>query len=95
VYRLALESAPAGSIFHAVADEGIPFRDIAAAIGRGAGVPAESITASDAEHFPFLGPFLALDNPVTSDVTRKVLNWEPTRPSLIEDLAEGHYFEQH
>jgi nucleoside-diphosphate-sugar epimerase len=95
VYRLALENAPAGSRLHAVADEGIPFRDIAAAIGRGAGVPTASIPASDAsERFPFLGPFVGVDNPVTSEVTRKLLGWEPAYPGLIEDLAQGRYFSQ-
>ena len=93
VYRLALESAPAGSRLHAVADEGIPFRDIAAAIGRGAGVPTASIPASDAgEHFTFLGAFVGLDNPTSSSVTRKVLGWEPAHPGLIDDLEHGHYF---
>jgi nucleoside-diphosphate-sugar epimerase len=93
VYRLALESAPAGSRLHAVADEGIPFRDIAAAIGRGAGVPTASISPSDAgEHFSFLGAFVGLDNPVSAEVTRKVLGWEPAYPGLIEDLEHGHYF---
>jgi nucleoside-diphosphate-sugar epimerase len=93
VYRLALESAPAGSRLHAVADEGIPFRDIAAAIGRGAGVPTASIPASDAgEHFSFLGAFVGLDNPTSSSVTRKVLGWEPAHPGLIDDLEHGHYF---
>src|SRR5580693_3478666 len=93
VYRLALESAPAGSRLHAVADEGIPFRDIAAAIGRGAGVPTASIPASDAgEHFSFLGAFVGLDNPTSNSVTRKVLGWEPAHPGLINDLEHGHYF---
>jgi nucleoside-diphosphate-sugar epimerase len=93
VYRLALESAPAGSRLHAVTDEGIPFRDIAAAIGRGAGVPTASIPASDAgEHFSFLGAFVGLDNPTSSSVTRKVLGWEPAHPGLIDDLEHGHYF---
>jgi nucleoside-diphosphate-sugar epimerase len=93
VYRLALESAPAGSRLHAVADEGIPFRDIAAAIGRGAGVPTASISPSDAgEHFSFLGAFVGLDNPVSAEVTRKVLGWESAYPGLIEDLEHGHYF---
>jgi nucleoside-diphosphate-sugar epimerase len=92
VYRLALEDAPAGSRLHAVADEGIPFRDIAAAIGRGAGVPVASIPAADAaERFAFLGPAVGVDNPVTSEVTRKVLGWEPAQPGLIEDLEHGHY----
>jgi nucleoside-diphosphate-sugar epimerase len=93
VYRLALEGAPAGSRLHAVADEGIPFRDIAAAIGRGAGVPVASISAPDAaERFAFLGGSVGVDNPVSSEVTRKVLGWEPEHPGLIEDLDHGHYF---
>jgi len=95
VYRLALEDAPAGSRLHAVAEEGIPFRDIAAAIGRGAGVPTASIPASDAgERFGFLGGFAGVDNPVSNEVTRKVLGWEPEYPGLIEDLDHGHYFDQ-
>src|ERR1700722_17057457 len=93
VYRLVLEDAPAGSKLHAVADEGIAFRDIAAAIGRGAGVPVASISASQAgERFAFLGAFVGVDNPTSSEVTRKVLGWEPEHPGLIEDLAHGHYF---
>jgi nucleoside-diphosphate-sugar epimerase len=95
VYRLALEDAPAGSRLHAVAEEGIPFRDIAAAIGRGAGVPTASISASDAgERFGFLGGFVGVDNPTSSEVTRKVLGWEPEYPGLIDDLEHGHYFDQ-
>ena len=95
VYRLALEDAPAGSRLHAVAEEGIPFRDIAAAIGRGAGVPTASISASDAgERFGFLGGFVGGDNPTSSEVTRKVLGWEPEYPGLIDDLEHGHYFDQ-
>jgi nucleoside-diphosphate-sugar epimerase len=95
VYRLAVEDAPAGSRLHAVADEGIPFRDIAAAIGRGTGVPLASISPADAgEHFAFLGAFVGADNPTSSEVTRKVLGWEPAYPGLIEDLAHGHYFGQ-
>jgi nucleoside-diphosphate-sugar epimerase len=95
VYRLALEDAPAGSRLHAVADEGVPFRDIAAAIGRGTGVPTASISAADAgERFAFLGAFAGVDNPTSSEVTRKVLGWEPAYPGLIEDLGEGHYFSQ-
>ncbi|MFY9930804.1 MAG: SDR family oxidoreductase [Streptosporangiaceae bacterium] len=93
VYRLALEDAPAGSRLHAVAEEGIEFRDIAAAIGRGAGVPVASIPASQAgEHFSFLGGFVGVDNQVSSEVTRKLLGWEPAHPGLIEDLEHGHYF---
>jgi nucleoside-diphosphate-sugar epimerase len=93
-YRLALESAPAGSRLHAVADEGVPFRDIAGVIGRKLGVPSAGIAAEDAnEHFSFLGAFVSLDNPVSSELTRQLLGWEPTRPGLIEDLDDGHYFD--
>ncbi|MGD0239909.1 MAG: SDR family oxidoreductase [Streptosporangiaceae bacterium] len=95
VYRLALEDAPAGSRLHAVADEGVPFHDIAAVIGRGAGVPVASISAEDAgERFAFLGGFVGVDNPTSSEVTRKMLGWEPAYPGLIEDLEHGHYFDQ-
>lgn len=95
LYRLALESAPAGSRLHAVADEGIPFREIAATIGRGAGVPVASIAAADAAaQFAFLGGFAGIDNPVSSEATRKLLGWEPAHPGLIEDLEHGHYFRQ-
>jgi nucleoside-diphosphate-sugar epimerase len=95
LYRLALEGAPAGSRLHAVADEGIAFREIAAAIGRGAGVPVASIDAADAAaRFAFLGGFAGVDNPVSSEVTRKLLGWEPAQPGLIEDLERGHYFKQ-
>jgi nucleoside-diphosphate-sugar epimerase len=95
VYRLALESAPAGTRLHAVADEGVPFRDIAAAIGRGVGVPTASISAADAaDRFAFLGRVVGVDNPTSSELTRKLLNWNPIHPGLIEDLAQGHYFAQ-
>jgi nucleoside-diphosphate-sugar epimerase len=92
VYRLALEGAPAGSRLHAVADEGIPFRDIAAVIGRGLGVPTASVPAAEAAtRFAFLGPLVGLDNPTSSELTRKLLGWEPTQPGLLADLEHGHY----
>jgi nucleoside-diphosphate-sugar epimerase len=92
-YRLALEAAPAGSRLHAVADDGVPFRDIAGAIGRKLGLPSASIAAEDAaEHFSFLGDLVSLDNPTSSDLTRQWLGWEPTHPGLIDDLDDGHYF---
>jgi nucleoside-diphosphate-sugar epimerase len=95
VYRLAVESAPAGSRLHAVADEGIPFRDIAGAIGRGTGLPVGSIPESEAgEHFTFLGTFVGVDNWTSSEVTRKVLGWEPENPGLLEDLEHGHYLKE-
>ena len=93
LYRLALESAPAGSRLHAVGDEGIPFREIAEAIGRQLNLPVTSIPAEEAEaHFGYLAAFVQLDNPTSSAWTRQLLDWQPTHPGLIEDLAEGHYF---
>ena len=91
LYRLALESAPAGSRLHAVTEEGIALRDIAAVIGRRLGVPVAAIAAEDAErHFGFLSGFVGLDNPASSQITRDTLGWTPTRPGLISDLDEEH-----
>ncbi len=93
--RLAVEAAPAGSVLHAVADEGVAFRDIAAAMGRHLGIPAQSVDPADAvEHFAPLGHFVALDSPATAVVTRQLLEWEPTGPSLLEDLDQDHYYRQ-
>jgi nucleoside-diphosphate-sugar epimerase len=93
LYRLALEAAPAGTRLHGVADEGVPFRDIAAVIGRHLDVPVVSISAEEAgDHFGFLSAFASFDNPTSSALTQKVLDWHPERPGLIEDLDAGHYF---
>ncbi|WP_406814086.1 SDR family oxidoreductase [Mycobacterium sp. M23085] len=92
LYRLALEKAPAGTRLHGVADEGVPFRDIAAVIGRHLDVPTVSIPAEEAGHFGFLALFASLDNPTSNALTRKVLDWRPQRPGLLEDLNAGHYF---
>ncbi|NUQ98848.1 MAG: SDR family oxidoreductase [Streptomyces sp.] len=91
--RLALESAPAGTRLHAVGEEGVPFRDIAAVIGRHLDVPVRSITAEEAAaHFGWLAHVVGLDVPASNTLTRKWVGWEPTGPGLIEDLEEGHYF---
>ena len=93
--RLAVEAAPAGSVLHAVADQGVPFREIAQAIGRHLGIPAASVPPADAaEHFAHLGHFVALDSPATAAATRELLGWEPTGPSLLEDLEQDHYYRQ-
>jgi nucleoside-diphosphate-sugar epimerase len=93
LYRLALENGPAGSVFHAIGDEGVPTRDIAEVIARHLNVPAVSIAAEDAsEHFDWLGGFFALDAPASSQLTQQRLGWVPTHPGLIEDLDAGHYF---
>jgi nucleoside-diphosphate-sugar epimerase len=90
---LAVENAPAGSTLHAVADEGVPIRDIAEVIGRHLNVPVQSIAPADApEHFTWLAGFIGLDSPASSALTRELLAWEPTHPGLIEDLDQGHYF---
>jgi nucleoside-diphosphate-sugar epimerase len=83
LFRLALESAPAGSAWHAVADEGDAVRDIVAVIGRRLGLPVESLPP---ESFGPLGPIFATDQPASSARTRAELGWEPTHPSLLDDL---------
>jgi nucleoside-diphosphate-sugar epimerase len=94
VYRLALERAAAGSRLHAVADDGVAFREIAAAIGSKLALPVVSVAADDVpEHFSYLGPFVSLDNVVSSKMTRAWLGWEPEHPGLIDDLGADHYYE--
>ncbi|MXQ63190.1 NAD-dependent epimerase/dehydratase family protein [Actinomadura rayongensis] len=93
LFRLALEKAPAGSVLHANADEGVPLREIAEVIGRHLGVPARSVSPEDAPaHFGWLAAFVGSDVPASSAATRKLLGWEPTQPGLLEDLDKGHYF---
>jgi nucleoside-diphosphate-sugar epimerase len=90
--RLVVENAPAGSVWHATDEEGVPTRDIAAAIGRRLGVPVESIPAeSAAEHFGFLADFFGTDAPASSHLTRERLGWRPDRPGLLADLDAGVY----
>jgi nucleoside-diphosphate-sugar epimerase len=94
LYRLALESAPAGTRLHAVGDEGIAFRRIAETIGHGLDVPVRSIEQDQAtEYVGYLAPFVALDNPTSAARTRELLDWDPTEPGLLDDLDQGHYFE--
>jgi nucleoside-diphosphate-sugar epimerase len=93
LFRLAIESAPAGSRLHAVADEGVPFREIAGAIGQHLGIAAVSIPAETAEsYFGFLTMFVSLDNPASSALTRALLGWQPEHPGLLDDLARDHYY---
>jgi hypothetical protein len=80
---------------HAVGDEGVPFREIAEAMGRHLGLPSASVSPTDAaEHFAHLGHFVALDSPARAAITRELLSWEPTGPSLLEDLEQDHYYRQ-
>jgi nucleoside-diphosphate-sugar epimerase len=93
LFCLAVEDAPAGSTLHAVADEGVALRDIATVIGQHLNVPVEAIAADKAgEHFTWLAAFVGIDSPASSAITRELMSWEPTRPGLIDDLDEGHYF---
>src|SRR3984957_20107017 len=93
LFRLVVEGAPAGTRWHGVGDEGVPFRDIAAVIGRHLDVPVRSIPATEADtHFGFLGTLVQLDNPTSNALTRERLGWEPVEPGLLADLDEGHYF---
>jgi len=93
LFRLAVESAPAGATLHAVEEEGVPTREIAAIIGRHLDVPVASLrTEEAAEHFGWLSAFFAADVPASSAATRELLGWHPTGPGLLDDLAAGHYF---
>jgi nucleoside-diphosphate-sugar epimerase len=93
LFRLALESAPAGSVLHAVGDEGVPIREVAEIFAALLGIPAVAVTPEQAgEYVGFLGGFWGLDGPASAQITRDLLGWQPTRPGLIADLKEGHYF---
>jgi len=93
LYRLIAERTPEQKIYHAVAEEGIPFRDISAAIGQGLHVPVVSRTEKEAEaHFTWFTHFASLGCPASSAKTRNTLDWQPTQPGLLEDLVPGIYF---
>ena len=92
LYRLALEKGTAGARYHAVAEEGVPLKDIATAIGRGLNVPVISISQEQAqEHFGFFGFFAGRDSRVSSAQTRKQLGWNPAGPDLLTDLKNMRY----
>ncbi|MDO3412343.1 SDR family oxidoreductase [Saccharibacillus sp. CPCC 101409] len=93
LFRLALESAPAGSRLHGAAEQGVPFREIAEAIGRGLNLPVRSIAPEDSPaHFGWMNFAAPVDTLASNDKTRQLLNWEPQRQGLLEDLAAGYYF---
>jgi nucleoside-diphosphate-sugar epimerase len=83
LFRIALESAPAGSAWHAVDDEGDAVRDIAEVVGRRLGLPVQQVPT---ESFGPIGPIFATDQPSTSAHTRATLGWTPTHPRLLDDL---------
>jgi nucleoside-diphosphate-sugar epimerase len=89
---LGLEKAPAGSRLHAVAEEGVPAREIAEAIGRAFSLPVASIAPDDVQgHFGWIGMFFGMDLTATSTVTQELLGWAPAGPALIEDIDAGAY----
>lgn len=93
LYRLALEDAAAGTRWHAAGDEGVPLRDIAQSIGDHLGLPAESVPADRLQgHFGFLATVIVLDNPTSTQTTRRILGWQPVHPGLLADFDHGDYF---
>jgi nucleoside-diphosphate-sugar epimerase len=94
LFRLALEDAPAGTVLHGVAEEGVPVKEIVEVIGRHLEVPVEPASPEDAiEHFGFLGALLGVDSPASGALTRERFGWQPQQPGLLEDLDRGHYFQ--
>ncbi len=94
VFRLALERDARNEAFHAIAEEGVPFRLIAEAIGRQVGVPAKSLTSEEAEaHFGWLATWVAGNGPASSERTRAVLGWEPREKGIISDIERPNYSE--
>jgi nucleoside-diphosphate-sugar epimerase len=94
VYRLALERGVApGARYHAMAEEGVPFREIAGVIGRRLSVPVVSKSPDEAAaHFGWFARFAAFDVPTSSERTRALLGWQPTQPGLIADIDRPAYF---
>jgi nucleoside-diphosphate-sugar epimerase len=93
VYRRALERGVGGMRYHATAEEGVPFRDIATAIGRGLNVPVRAISPEEAsDYFGWFALFAGIDNRASSAWTREVLEWTPSGPGLIADIDHAGYF---
>ena len=93
LFRLVLEKGLAGARYHGVADEGIPFRELATVIGQHLHVPVVSQSAEEAApHFGWMARFAGLDLAASSTLTQQWLDWHPTHPGLLADLAQGHYF---
>jgi nucleoside-diphosphate-sugar epimerase len=92
LYKLALENGSAGARYNAVAEEGVPLREIAEVIGRGLKLPVVSLSPEEAgEHFGWLAPFVGFDVPASSALTQERLGWHPTGPALIADLEQMRY----
>ena len=95
LYRLALEKGVAGARYHAVADEGVPLREIAGIIGKRLNLPVVfKFPEEAAAHFGWMAYFVGVDAPASSALTRERLGWNPAQPSLIADLEQGTYFRE-
>lgn len=93
LYRLALEQGVESGPYHAVDDEGVPFKAIAEVIGRRLGVPVVSKTPEEAAgHFGWFARFAGMDIPSSSERTRSALGWKPEQPGLIADIDQPCYF---
>lgn len=91
LFRLVPGKGHAGSVYHGVAEQSVKSKDIAKTIGEILRLPVVSITAGDVpEHFGFLGAIFAKDNPVSSEITRKELGWEPSGLGLLEDIRKNY-----
>lgn len=94
LYRLALEKAEVNAYYHAVADDGVKFREIAEVIGKNLNVPAVGLTPEEAAvHFTWFAHFAAIDIKASSLKTREKLGWQPTEIGLIADIDRPGYFE--
>jgi nucleoside-diphosphate-sugar epimerase len=94
LYRIVLEKGSTGASYHAIGDEGVPFREIAGVIGRRLHVPVASKSPEQAsQHFGWLGHFVGMDSPASSKLTEEKLEWQPKQPGIIADLERGTYFE--
>jgi|SRR6266403_1080208 len=92
LYRLALEKQAPGAKYHAVAEEGVPLRDIAEVIGKGLKIPVVSMSPEEAAtHFGWLAMFVGRDAPASSAQTQNRLGWHPTGPGMIADLERMNY----
>ncbi|MGA3246695.1 MAG: SDR family oxidoreductase [Paraburkholderia sp.] len=93
VYRLALEKGESGAHYHAVAEQGVPFKEIAAVIGRRLNLPVVSKRPEEAnEHFGWFSMFVGMDVPASSRRTQELLGWQPAGPDLLADIDEPHYY---
>jgi nucleoside-diphosphate-sugar epimerase len=93
LYGLALEKGAVGAIYHGVADEGVPAKDIAVVIGRRLNLPVVAKSPEEAAaHFGWIANFFTIDCQASSTQTQERLGWRPSQPALIADLDQAHYF---